>query len=325
MKAEEFAYINPYQFGGNNPVMFNDPMGDRFGGRNGERGNQMEVNPMNDTWSYSSYSGGFGPSIREGNYFSFWESLYSQTDANVDYFSMDGASGFLSDIQGYNYRNESGSGAFMDKNYIGDVYFSRETKQNYYFSNYGAAFDFKAMAVGYKEQRKTAGDILLDVVHITLDIASFIPVINIAASGINAGIYALQGDFKNAALSAASMIPFEKYAAVAVKYGGTFIGGIFKQSHHLIPNQIFRENKTILKSIGWIQSHNKNLMDLPVPFHGNHPSYNNFVRTELSQIISNKNLNDIIKLQNRMRNDIQNILNSGGSGNLNDFYKALGY
>jgi hypothetical protein len=58
MKAEEFAYINPYQFGNDNPVMFNDPMGDRFGGRNGERGNQMEVNPMNDTWSYSSYSGG---------------------------------------------------------------------------------------------------------------------------------------------------------------------------------------------------------------------------------------------------------------------------
>jgi hypothetical protein len=29
MKAEEFAYINPYQFGNDNPVMFNDPMGDQ--------------------------------------------------------------------------------------------------------------------------------------------------------------------------------------------------------------------------------------------------------------------------------------------------------
>jgi hypothetical protein len=29
MLAEKFAFINPYQFGNNNPVMFNDPSGDQ--------------------------------------------------------------------------------------------------------------------------------------------------------------------------------------------------------------------------------------------------------------------------------------------------------
>jgi hypothetical protein len=32
MLAENYAGINPYQFGANNPVMFNDPMGDRLKG-----------------------------------------------------------------------------------------------------------------------------------------------------------------------------------------------------------------------------------------------------------------------------------------------------
>jgi hypothetical protein len=33
----------------------------------------------------------------------------------------------------------------------------------------------------------------------------------------------------------------------------------------------------------------------------------------------------VVQLQNNMRNDIQTILNGGFAGNLNDYYKALGY
>jgi RHS repeat-associated protein len=58
MMAESFASLNPYQFGGNNPVMFNDPRGDQFGGANGERLGQMQAHLMNDTWGYNTSYGG---------------------------------------------------------------------------------------------------------------------------------------------------------------------------------------------------------------------------------------------------------------------------
>jgi RHS repeat-associated protein len=67
MMAEKFAGINPYQFGANNPVMFNDPMGDQFGGANGERLGQMQAHLMNDTWGYNTSYGGSLES-RVGNY-----------------------------------------------------------------------------------------------------------------------------------------------------------------------------------------------------------------------------------------------------------------
>ncbi len=42
---------------------------------------------------------------------------------------------------------------------------------------------------------------------------------------------------------------------------------LLRQAHHLIPNQIFKEYKAVLKDMGWIQNHKQNLIDLPVPFH----------------------------------------------------------
>ena len=60
--AGKFAGLNPYQYGANNPIMFNDPMGDKFGGANGERLSQMNANPMGSEfgWSYDFGEGGGG-------------------------------------------------------------------------------------------------------------------------------------------------------------------------------------------------------------------------------------------------------------------------
>ncbi|MEP0916980.1 DUF4157 domain-containing protein [Leptolyngbya sp. DQ-M1] len=48
---------------------------------------------------------------------------------------------------------------------------------------------------------------VMDVVHGALDIAGFIPVLGAIPDGINAGIYALEGDWANAGLSAVAMVP----------------------------------------------------------------------------------------------------------------------
>jgi hypothetical protein len=47
----------------------------------------------------------------------------------------------------------------------------------------------------------------LDIIHGALDIAGFIPVLGAIPDGINAGIYAIEGDWVNAGLSAVAMVP----------------------------------------------------------------------------------------------------------------------
>jgi hypothetical protein len=66
-------------------------------------------------------------------------------------------------------------------------------------------------------------------------------------------------------------------------------------------------------------------MDLPVPFHGNHPSYSEFVSQGVKEVLeSGKGIKGMVDLQNSMRNSVQEILN-GGWDKLNNFYKAGGY
>ncbi|HML25206.1 MAG TPA: hypothetical protein PKC27_00690, partial [Methanomethylovorans sp.] len=61
----------------------------------------------------------------------------------------------------------------------------------------------------------------MDIVHGALDIAGFIPVLGAIPDGINAGIYAIEGDWTNAGLSAVAMVPVwgdgVKFGAIAGK------------------------------------------------------------------------------------------------------------
>ncbi len=75
MLAEKFAGINPYQFGANNPVMFNDPMGDRLKGL-------MEKGP-------------------DGNYHVGWRTEQLWGDYGFfDWGNEGGASGNYSNVRG---------------------------------------------------------------------------------------------------------------------------------------------------------------------------------------------------------------------------------
>jgi len=72
IRSEESAGMSVYNFGANNPVMFYDPLGDKFG-----RGNQMEEHPIDANWSYASLGvadNGFGDTGDGGGggYSAFW-------------------------------------------------------------------------------------------------------------------------------------------------------------------------------------------------------------------------------------------------------------
>lgn len=55
--------------------------------------------------------------------------------------------------------------------------------------------------------------------HLALDIAGLVPGLGEIADGANAAWYTSEGDYKNAALSAAAMIPFAGWAATGAKLG----------------------------------------------------------------------------------------------------------
>ncbi|MGZ3861142.1 MAG: AHH domain-containing protein [Flavisolibacter sp.] len=97
--------------------------------------------------------------------------------------------------------------------------------------------------------------------------------------------------------------------------------------HHLIPNKIYTEFKNELQELDWVQDEEENLMKLPVPFHGNHPSYSGFVKKEVQKILesSTNKLKDLKQLQKDLRDLIQNVHDSGRYERMNHYFKSLGY
>ena len=72
-----------------------------------------------------------------------------------------------------------------------------------------------------------------DIGHLALDVVGLVPVVGEAADLANAAWYAAEGDYVNAALSAASAIPFAGYAATGAKLaikGADAVSGAVKAS-----------------------------------------------------------------------------------------------
>jgi RHS repeat-associated protein len=69
IKAEEQAVLNPYQFGANNPVMFNDPLGDLSIAEFNTILNTLWSSPYGGTWSSNSgdWGGGGGGGFGGGS------------------------------------------------------------------------------------------------------------------------------------------------------------------------------------------------------------------------------------------------------------------
>jgi len=91
----------------------------------------------------------------------------------------------------------------------------------------GKAFDEALEAAGDTARnvgRAVSNASISDIGHTTLDVVGMVPVVGEAADLANAGWYAAEGDYTNAALSAAGAIPFAGNAATVAKWGNKAIG-----------------------------------------------------------------------------------------------------
>ncbi|MCD2186656.1 DUF6531 domain-containing protein [Actinomycetospora soli] len=77
-----------------------------------------------------------------------------------------------------------------------------------------------------------------DLGHAALDVVGLVPVVGEVADGANAAWYAAEGDYLNAGLSAAAMVPFAGWAATGIKGGlkaGEAIGGLTRAGEAVAP------------------------------------------------------------------------------------------
>lgn len=155
----------------------------------------------------------------------------------------------------------------------------------------------------------------LDNIQTGLDVVGLVPGLGEVADGINALIYLVKGDYLNASLSAAAMIPLVGTGATTLKFANKI------QKHHIIPNAVYKTYKKELKKMGYIQNNAKNLKKLSTPFHGNHPAYNKTVDKLLGDILnSGGDINDVMDLQKTLRHEINDKVKEGHR-TLNEAFK----
>ncbi|WP_285593543.1 DUF6531 domain-containing protein [Actinomycetospora sp. NBRC 106378] len=76
-----------------------------------------------------------------------------------------------------------------------------------------------------------------DLGHAALDVAGLVPVVGEVADGANAAWYTAEGDYLNAGLSAAAMIPFAGWAATGIK-GGIKVADAVEAGARLTPEAV---------------------------------------------------------------------------------------
>lgn len=103
-------------------------------------------------------------------------------------------------------------------------------------SSFDRAMDF-ADDIGDSIQQASFSDIG----HTVLDVAGMVPVLGEAADLANAGWYAAEGDYTNAALSAASAIPFAGNAATAAKWADK-ANDVYRASDNIVDTTRYADN-----------------------------------------------------------------------------------
>jgi hypothetical protein len=96
------------------------------------------------------------------------------------------------------------------------------------------------------------------------------------------------------------------------------------QWHHLIPKAVYDELG--LKATKLLKNGKDNLLELPKWFHANHPRYSEYVKNRVNKILDNSDdiLNDLIKLENELRDEVIRLLKeaekNGSKTKLNNNY-----
>lgn len=158
-----------------------------------------------------------------------------------------------------------------------------------------------------------------------LDLVGFFDPTGVA-DAMNASIYASGGDWKNATISAVSLLPLgdvlkAKRIGGAVEY---FLNGVRlkKHKHHIVPKAVYRQYPELAE---YMHRDNGNLFDLPEKFHGNHPAYSKWIEMQIIEHQKTLSKETIQKITNDAKKEIKKAekvwLKSNGAINMNEYFK----
>ena len=88
-----------------------------------------------------------------------------------------------------------------------------------FYRQWAAEQEAKRQAAEAKKAEEDGGGLFGKIVHGGLDVVGLVPVLGEPADLVNAGIYAFEGDYTNAALSGGAALPFVGMAATGAKWG----------------------------------------------------------------------------------------------------------
>ena len=122
------------------------------------------------------------------------------------------------------------------------------------------------------------------------------------ADAANAILYAKNRDWGNASLSVVAIIPGVG-DAVKVKRINNAIEQLKVHKHHIIPKAVYRDYKEIQSLM---HKDIDNLFEIPAGFHGNHPAYSKWIRTQLDEYKSKGGItiDNLNELKNQAQKEI---------------------
>ncbi len=221
IRSEESTEMSVYNFGANNPVMYNDPFGDKYthmdGHGNKWHGRDLLAGTAAEGIQYRQGNGfdGFddmGSGGTVGPFGGFWYNFLSNAEFGRTYVNTPSGTGTAFNFK---YGNESGSGNFVTNTDYGESFFYEQQGENYSLISSNIAVDFNRGG-------------WLDGIQMALDgigMTEF-PLVSQAAELISAGISFGRGDISGGMIGLGSMIPiggkiFEgmKIARTAAKIG----------------------------------------------------------------------------------------------------------
>ncbi|WP_394352482.1 AHH domain-containing protein [Flavobacterium silvaticum] len=221
---------------------------------------------------------------------SFYNENGGSVDSSTGEFTQFDA---LSQVTIYTY----GKGYSADRSFIGQL-------QSHVYQN-GKFYQ------GFRDRRASQG---MDEFQDGLDWLGTVPFFGEPVDLVNASISGLRGNYGNASLSLAAMVPVAGWGATAFKQ---------IQRHHIIPRAVFRDASKALQDVISLNG-GLNLKKLPSGFHGNHPEYSKYVRSELNQIqnITEGSIKALQKDLNSLINQAYDNYKATGQ-NLNDYFRNL--
>lgn len=229
--ADMYSGLSPYNYSANDPVFWNDPSGAEYewasmGGCGCWRDEGPQDSGSNGGGMYGSswYSATYGDGFARYGVGTHDDSpTYGEINARNWVRAYTGNQGFesghtLTPYTTSPYLGEDGQLWGNDEGTLFGERGSATTGTLLWSSNSSGSFGKSLL-----DAAVATGGVIVDGLQLSLDIVGLIPVAGEIADGVNAGVYALRGDYVNAGLSVAAAIPIAGWAASGAKIGGKAI------------------------------------------------------------------------------------------------------